>query len=353
MMNVITIQQREMNNSVSEKVIEDILTTDKSIFSEVLSLTFSDLSLIARQKIISSGKLDMLYLYKDEMLLIELKTVPFYMEVLTQINNYENDLLELQNQNKLINSKIRKIIVVTGAKENDYRLCKENKIDLIVYNPEIILSKYYENFKELSSFLKIQSGDYGVVRLGLIKNTLSHLSEGLAIKEICKLENRSEKTIRNKISIALLLNLVGKYKNTFFLTDLGNQFVELDDKIVDDRLNQEQIELLANFLKENPFHSSITYTIFSLIETVFVLSKNSYPVSKESVKDYFVKSVGKTETWRTPKSKETATYIFSNYACELEFLIKVNNEFYITPKGIQAILLLQLNRSIKLIESRK
>ncbi|MFA4935871.1 MAG: hypothetical protein WC568_08555 [Candidatus Methanoperedens sp.] len=352
-MNVIPIQQREINNSVSEKVIEDILTTDKSIFSEVLSLTFSDLSLIARQKIIPSGKLDMLYLYKDEMLLIELKTVPFYKEVLTQINNYENDLLELQNQNKLINSKIRKIIVVTGAKENDYRLCKDNKIDLIVYNPEIILSKYYENFKELSSFLKIQSGDYGVVRLGLIKNTLSHLSEGLAIKEICKLENRSEKTIRNKISIARLLNLVGIYKNTFFLTDLGNQFVELGDKIVDDRLNQGQIDLLSNFLKENPFHSSVTYTIFSLIETVFVLSKNSYPVSKESVKDYFVKSVGKTETWRTPKSKETATYIFSNYACELEFLVKVNNEFYITPKGIQAILLLQLNRSIKLIESRK
>ena len=84
-----------MNNSVSEKVIEDILTADKSILSEVLSLTFSDLSLIARQKTISSGKLDMLYLYKDEMLLIELKVVPFYKKVLTQINNYENDLPDI------------------------------------------------------------------------------------------------------------------------------------------------------------------------------------------------------------------------------------------------------------------
>ncbi len=342
-----------MTNSISEKIIEDILTSDKSILSEVLNLNFSDLSLIARQKIVSSGKLDMLYLHKDEMLLIELKVVPFYKEIITQINNYENDLSDLQKQNKLINSKIRKLIVVTGAREIDYRVCSENKIDLVVYKPENILAKYYENFKELSAFLKIQSGDYGVVRLGLIKNTLSYLGEGISLKEICKLENKSEKTIRNKVSVAQLLGLVNKFKNNFYLSDLGNQFVELGEKIVDDRLNEEQVELLSNSIKENPFYSSITYTIFSLIETVFVLSKNSYPVSKDAVKDYFVKSVGKTETWRADKAKETANYIFSNYACELEFLVKVNNEFYITPKGIQAILLLQLNRSIKLIESKK
>lgn len=342
-----------MSNSISEKIIEDILTSDKSILSEVLSLNFSDLNLIARQKIVTSGKLDMLYLHKDEMLLIELKVVPFYKEIITQINNYETDLLVLQNQNKLIKSNIKKIIVVTSARENDFKLCYENRIDLLVYKPEIVLYKYYENFKELSSFLKIQSGDYGVVRLGLLKNTLNYLESGISIKEICKLENKSEKTIKNKISVAQLLGLVSKFKQTFFLTDLGIHFVELGAKIVDDRLNQEQIELLSNFIKETPFFSSISYTIFALIETVFVLSKNSYPVTKDNVKDYFVKSVGKTETWRAERAKETATYIFANYACELEFLVKVNNEFYITPKGIQAILLLQLNRSIKLIESRK
>lgn len=341
-----------MTNSISEKIIEDILTSDKSILSEILSLNFSDLSLIARQKKVASGKLDMLYLHKDEMLLIELKVVPFYKDVIIQINNYEADLIALQNQNKLIKSKIKKIIVVTGVKGNDYEICMENGINLVVYNPEIVLSKYYENFKELSSFLKIQSGDYGVVRLGLIKNTLSYLNQGLSIKDICSLEGKAEKTIRNKIAVSQLLNLVSKFKNTFYLTELGTKFVELGEKIVDDRLNQQQIELLSNFFKENPFYSSVTYTVFSLIESVFVLSKNSYPVEKESVKDYFVKSVGKTETWRADKSKETATYIFSNYACELEFLVRVNNEYYITPKGIQAILLLQLNRSIKLIENR-
>ena len=223
---------------------------------------------------------------------------------------------------------------------------------MLLYKPEVILSRYYENFKELSSFLKIQSGDFGVVRLGLLKNTLFHLGEGLSIKEICRLEVKSEKTIRNKFSVAYHLNLVSKFKSNFFLTDLGSSFVELDDKISDDRLNQNQIDLISDFINENPFYSPITYTIYSLIESVFILSKTSYPVPKDSLKDYFVKSVGKGSTWRMPRARETATYIFSNYASELEYLVKVNNEFFLTPKGIQAILLLQLNRSIKLIETR-
>lgn len=342
-----------MNSFLSEKVIEDILAADKSILSEVLSVNASDLSLIARQKIINSGKLDLLYLYKDEMLLIELKIVSFYKDIVNQINNYEVDLIELQNQNKLIRSRIKKIILVVACKESDFKICLENNITIFCYNPEIILSKYYENFKELSSFLKIQSGDFGVVRLGLIKNTLTYLSEGTSIKEICKLENKSEKTIRNKISVAQHLNLVSIFRKNFFLTPLGNLFVEIAEKVIDDRLDQNQIDLLSDFINENPFYSSITYTIYALIESVFILSKTSYPVPKEMLKDYFVKSVAKTETWRMPRARETATYIFSNYACELEFLVKINNAFFITPKGIQAILLLQLNRSIKLIGTRK
>ncbi|PKN01857.1 MAG: hypothetical protein CVU77_02665 [Elusimicrobia bacterium HGW-Elusimicrobia-1] len=305
-----------MSDLTSEKVIEDILTTDKSILAEILSLNFSDLSLIARQRTVPSGKLDMLYLHKDKILLLELKVVPFYKEIIHQINGYERDLVEIQRQNKLIDAKIRKIIIVTFAKESDYKLCGENQIDLITYSPEVVLSRYYENFKELSSFLKIQSGDFGVVRLGLLKNALTHLFNGHVIGEICRFENRSEKTIRNKLSVAILLNLLGKHKKSFFLTDLGNQFLESGEKILDDRMNQEQIELISSFVKENPFYSSITYTILSFVESVFVLSKNIYPVPMADVRDYFVKSVGKAGTWRTPKSKNTASYIFSNYACE-------------------------------------
>jgi hypothetical protein len=340
-----------MNGPISEKIIEDILTNDKSILAEILSLSAPDLSLLARQKPVRSGKLDLLYLFNDELLLIELKVVGFYEQIIEQINEYHKDLTELQKQNKLISSQIKKAILVTDATASHFEACKKENIKLFIYKPETVLSKFYENFKELSYFLKIQSGDYGMVRLGLLNSTLKLLGEGFGIKEICKIESKSEKTIRNRISVARLLNLVVKHKNEYYLTDLGNRFNELRENM-DGRLSQAQIELLSDFISESPYFSSITYTILSLIETVFVLSKNFYPVLKDAVKDYFVKSVGKTTTWKTEKARETATYVFSNYACELELLVKINNQFYLSPKGIQAILLLQLNRSIKLIGSR-
>lgn len=340
-----------MELNLSEKVLEDIFTIDKSIISEILNLNYSDLSLLARQKQVDSGIIDLLYLWKDELILIELKSVPFYYDVINQIEGYFNDLVVLQNVNKLINAPIRKIILVPSAHQKHHISCNVRNIDLIVFDPQKVLLRYYENFKEFSNFLQIQSGDYGMVRLGLLNSTLKFLGEGFNIKEISEQENKSEKTIRNRISVAIHLNLVGKFKKGFYLTEMGEKFTSVSDK-TDDRLSQNQRDIIQGFLKENPFYSSITYTIFSIVESVFVLSKNAYPVSKINLIDYFVKSVGKVSTWSANKSKETATYIFSNYAIELDLLAKVNNEFFITPAGIQAILLLQLNRSIKLIENK-
>jgi hypothetical protein len=56
-----------MPNLISEKVIEDILSSDKSILAELLSINPSNLSLIARQKTLQSGKLDLLYLSENEL----------------------------------------------------------------------------------------------------------------------------------------------------------------------------------------------------------------------------------------------------------------------------------------------
>lgn len=336
---------------ISEKVIEDIFTIDKSILAELLSVNPSELSLVSRQKILKSGKLDLLYLFNDELLLIELKVVRFYADIIKQIEAYHGDLIELQKNNKLINANIKKYIFVLSSNENEKKQCQSFSINVIDYKPKEILYKFYENFKELSHFLKIQSGDYGVVRLSLLTSTINFISEGFPLKKICELEGKSEKTIKNRISVGILLNLISKYKGAYFLTELGTNF-NSTYKNNPDSLNQTQKELLSNFIKENPFYSSISYTILSLVESVFVLSKNSYPVSFDSLKDYFVKSVGKSNTWKAKKAQITATYIFSNYACELDFLIKISNNFYLTPSGIQTVLLLQLNRAIKLIESQ-
>ena len=127
-----------MEINVSEKVIEDIFAVDKSILSEVVQLNYSDLSLLARQKNVRSGILDLLYLWKDQLVLIELKAVPFYQDIINQINGYYDDLIKLQQENKLIKATIKKYILVIKANENNKKLCIQNEINLIVFNPKTV-----------------------------------------------------------------------------------------------------------------------------------------------------------------------------------------------------------------------
>jgi len=321
-----------MAYSTLERIIENILCSDKSILAELLKCKESNLSLIARQKSLNSGKLDLLYLYDDSLILIELKVVPFYNQIIEQISGYFEDLKELQRQNKLINANIRKIILVVDCDQSDIDLCRQHSIELQVYKPEHVLSVYYENFKANSYFLSIQSGDYGVTRLGLLNSTLTLLAQGEEPDSIAKIEKKSIKTIRNRLSVAMLIGLVGKTKDGFFLSELGDSFINARSKNLDDRLTEQQSELLSDFVKENPFFSSVTYTTMSLVETVFVLAKSKYPVDTSSLESFFVRTVGKEGTWKTPKARKTATYIFSNYACDLQFLSVINRHFYISPR---------------------
>jgi hypothetical protein len=187
-----------------------------------------------------------------------------------------------------------------------------------------------------------------------VTHELRLLSTGKTLGEIAALDGRSEKTVRNRLSVAGLLGLVSKSGHEYYLTDAGDSFLEADaEDCLPDRLSDSQVRLLAPFVRENPFFSSITYSILSLVEAVFVLSKSAYPVPQDLLREYFVKSVGKSATWKTDKARQTATYIFANYACELLLLAKIGNGFYLTPMGIRAVLLLQLNRSIRIIQSQR
>lgn len=339
--------------NVTEKVIEDIFTTDKSLLANVLSVNQSDLSQIARQKKFENRTvMDMLYLYQNELLLIELKAVPFYQDVISQINDYYDELLKLQSQSRLIKTKINKIILVTDARKDNYALCEEENIKLIKFDLEEVLTRYYENFRELSAFLKIQPSNRGVTRLYLIKSTLKLLNQGKSPAEICRIENKSKNTIHNRFAVAGLIGLVEKDTRDYTVTTFGKNVIQAEDKISDERFNEKQFELISEFVKENPFFSQITFSIMSVLDTVFILSKAEYPVKYDIFQDFFVRSLGKDKTWTQPQAQLTGTYHFVNYAEELGFIQRVEHYVFLTPKGIQAILIFQLNRSIKLINAR-
>ncbi len=343
-----------MTTSITEKVIEDILSSDRSILAGVLSVNQGDLSPIARQKKFDNRRiLDLLYLHQNELLLIELKAVPFYSDIIDQINDYHNELLKLQSQSKLIKTKINKIILVTDARKEHFVACEKEKIRLIKFDIEEILSKYYQNFRELSTFLKIQPGNWGVTRLYLLKNTLILLNKGFTVSEICKIENKSIKTIANRFAVASLIGLLEKNKNGYSLTKFGKEVLAKDNFASEERFSVEQFNMISEFVKDDPFYSQITFSIMSVVDTVFILSKAEYPIKYENFQDFFVRSLGKNKTWIQPRAQLTGTYHFANYAEELGFVQKVDNHLFLTPQGIQAILIFQLNRSIKLINARK
>ena len=338
---------------ITEKVIEDIFSSDKSLLADVLSVNPGDLSQIARQKKFDSRKkLDLLYLYQHELLLIELKAVPFYQDIVNQINDYYNELLKLQSQSKLIQGNINKIILVTRANKDNYKQCETEKIKLIEFNLEDVLNQHYQNFKELSVFLNIEPSARGVTRLYLLKSTLSLLNKRYSFEEICGIEKMAHNTIFNRLAVDGLLNLVEKNKKIYTLTEFGKRIIAAESKTVEDRFSETQFEMLSEFVKENPFYSQITFSIMSVVDTIFILSKAGYPVNYKTFQDFFVRSLGKHKTWKQPQAQLTGTYHFANYAEELGFIQRIRNDLFLTPKGIQAILIFQLNRSIKLISAR-
>jgi len=339
--------------NITEKVIEDIFSSDKSILAKTLSVNNSDISFIARQmRFKNEKKMDLLYLHRNELLLIELKAVPFYKGIISQINEYYNELIELQLQSKLIKANINRIILVTSASKDNYLLCQNENIKLIEFKIEDILTQYYNNFKELSAFLKIQPSNRGVTRLYLIKSTLDLLSKKNSFNDICKLQNLTRNTIHNRLAVASLMGLIIKNNKEYEFTDLGKKIIKAEGKIINDRFNADQFELISNFVTENPFFSQITFSILSVVDTVFILSKADYPVKYEYFQDFFVRSLGKDKTWKTSKAKLTGTYHFVNYAEELSFIQRFENFIFLTPKGIKALLIFQMNRAIKLINAR-
>lgn len=87
------------------------------------------------------------------------------------------------------------------------------------------------------------------------------------------------------------------------------------------------------------------------MDSAFLLSRNKYPIELEDLRKMFQTVSGKVSEWRAQKSLSTATYTFLNFAMDLELLGKIGKQIVIAPAGFRFILMLQLHKSIKMIDS--
>ena len=171
---------------------------------------------------------------------------------------------------------------------------------------------------------------------------------------LAKQTGLSESTIGSYLRFAEEMCLVTKKsRGEYVLTELGKKYsLSRDLKAPEDHVSEERAEVLQDFITEDPFASRAIYGIYTIVESVFTLSKNTYPMPLDLVINYFRESSGKFFEWNLKKppwmvQKCIQTMLF----IELWLIGRIGDKFYVTPKGVRFILLLQLHKTIKTVDA--
>jgi len=342
------------HNNIKESEVEEAIVSNLFYLKKSLNLTY-DVKLIARQLKLRSGeqRLDLLIAHGEELCLIELKVTRFKNEYVNQINDYREQLLKLQRQRELISGQLRAFLLVTKFTQKEKKICESHNIEIVEYEPINVLKDYFQRLSTVAPFLRIKPNDYGVFNISLINRVLNALNNGIIKQEkLAEATCLSKGSVHNHLRVAKEFGLVRERNKRYSLTDLGDKYLSSGGEgVFADILSTAQSEMLKQFIAKAPFYSSTVFGIYSIVESAFVLSRNSYPINFNELVKMFRTVSGKVSEWRAEKSQSTATYTFLNFAIDLGLLGKIGRQIVITPAGFRFILMLQLHKSIEMIES--
>jgi len=339
---------------IRESQIEDVLVSAPILTKNILQLD-DEPRLLVRQMIIPSGRLDLLYAYQTKLLLIELKVVSFQQKFVKQVLDYKSDLIAYQEQGKLLRGEILPYLLCPSIREEQRKAAAATGVICTDYQPEEVLQFFYQNFKPIASFTEVKPIDIGIWNLHLVHDFIYLLTNTNSVSRLQQLVGGSPRTLYNKIKFASELRLINWKPNrdAIALSDFGKEYVEHRDNALPQRLSEAQVELLRRFVIQNPYESSIVLGIASVVEAVFALAKNTYPIPMPHLMQYFSYHAGKHFDWQTDKAKYSATRMYSNYAVDLGLLAKSGDTIYLTPEGFRFTIQMQLHKSLKMMESLK
>lgn len=346
--------KQKQHNNISENQVEEAFVANLLYLQQVLGLE-TPVRLIARQMWLRDGerRIDLLLASGKTLHLVELKITRFEADYLEQVLDYQTELQILQQQELLIPGEIKTHLLVTEATRQHSQKCANRNVNLIVYEPLDVLQSYYRRLSAAAPFLKIKPNDYGVYNLSLMNRTLSFLAIGAKREnEIVKQSSIGRTSVQHHLRVSEEFGLVRERNKIYALTDLGDEYVQaMNQGALAVQLSERQIELLKRFIAQDPFYSSTVFGIYSIVESAFLLSRNLYPISLDDLRQMFRTVSGKSTEWRVTRSLNTATYTFLNFATDLELLGKIGKQIVITPAGFRFILMLQLHKSIEMIET--
>ena len=108
---------------VRESEIEDVFAHYPQLLKESLKVT-DEIYLLARQKLLRSGRLDLVYGCGSELFLVELKVEDFKRKFLDQVLGYQRDLTELQSQGQFLRGNVVPICIARLQRQRT-RVCYE------------------------------------------------------------------------------------------------------------------------------------------------------------------------------------------------------------------------------------
>jgi len=347
------MKQKQYSN-ISESQVEDALVSNLHFLKKLLNVEI-DLKLIARQLRLNEGsqRIDILVSSGKTLCLVELKVVKYSKDFLWQTISYLNELVKLQNNGDMILGEIKAYLLVAEANKSQIEFAASKNVTIIIYEPLEVLTEYYKNLSTVAPFLNIKPNDYGVMNIGKINQALYELYLGSDNEfEISENISLAKVSANHHLKLGIEFGLVRKRRTKYYLTDLGDNYIAgFENNLFKESLNPKQIEILKKYISDDPFSSSTVFGIYSIVESAFLLARNQYPIELNDIQQMFKVIGGKVNEWKSVRTLTTATYTFLNFAIELELLGKIGKQIVITPAGFKFTLMLQLHKSIEMIES--
>jgi hypothetical protein len=269
------------------------------------------------------------------------------------VKSYAQELCELQKNGELIEAEIVPHLLCVEAKNHDRDVCSDEGVYLIQYSPEHVLDGFFTRLRNLADFMSLKPSNHGLWNIHLLNRLLYVIDKPKSNDELAASSKLSKSTVGSYLRLAeeLLLVLATEDKK-WDLTDTGKVLVGNREPLSPvDFISNDQSRILQGVIIRNPFASGAIFGIYTVVEAIFDLSKNTYPVPFNLLRDYFRASSGRYFEWSSKKTALDSMRMYSNYAIDIGLAGKVGKGFYLTPDGIRFILLLNLHKTIKIVDA--
>jgi len=345
---------------VQESQIRDILASSPSIAKDALNIE-GNIDLLRKEYSLPNGRLDLLFISRDKLHLIELKVTQLEKESIDQVLRYKNDLETEKKEGKLANLEVVPYLVCPiGMLTNEIKeLCAQNRVVPLELNFQKLLNRFYEEFVLSLEFVQIKPVA-GIKLAPFVLNpmlyylkdhgpsTARELAKAKTMYKEYYVHRKPEWLIDQQyMRLAKALGLAQRTRDgKITLTEIGVRYVDCDLSRPRE-MSDAQARFIREYILKSPFGSSINFGIYSLVEAVLELSKNIHPVPKKMVADYFIKKVGKMYDWK--KVAWEQLYQYARFAEQLGLIGIIGKELYITPTGLNFVLQLQLHKALAML----